>query len=111
MEVQLLVVLRKNKNAIASKVADIRDSPSIVMHKILMEDCKPKVQPQRHLNLAMQEVVRKEAVKLLDASIIYPISNNASISSVKLVPKKGGMIVIKNVNNELIFMRAITSCS
>lgn len=75
MEVQLLQILRKHKNAIAWTVADIKGlSPSIVMHKILMEDdCKPKIQPQRHLNPAMQEMVRKEVVNLLNAGIIYPI--------------------------------------
>ena len=36
-------------------------SPTICMHKILMEDDhKPVVQPQRRLNPAMKEVVRKE---------------------------------------------------
>jgi len=47
------------------------------MHKILMEDnYKPSIQPQRHLNPAMKEVVRKEVLKLLDASMIYPISDS-----------------------------------
>ncbi|XP_070051101.1 uncharacterized protein [Nicotiana tomentosiformis] len=57
-------------------IADIkRISPAICMHKILMEnDYKPIVQPQRRLNPAMQEVVKKEVVKLLAAGIIYLIS-------------------------------------
>jgi len=36
----------------------------------------PSQQPQRHLNPNMQEVVKKEIIKLLDARIIYPISDS-----------------------------------
>ncbi|KAL6313397.1 hypothetical protein AAG906_001110 [Vitis piasezkii] len=40
------------------------------MHKILFEESyKPTVQPQRRLNPSMQEVVKKEVMKLLDAGI------------------------------------------
>lgn len=61
MEDQLLIVMRKHKNAIAWIVIDIKGlSPSIVMHMILMvDDIKPKVQPQRQLNPTKQEVVLK----------------------------------------------------
>ncbi|XP_019252741.1 PREDICTED: uncharacterized protein K02A2.6-like [Nicotiana attenuata] len=42
-----------------------------------MEDSyKPIVQPQRRLNPVMQEVVKKEIVKLLAAGVIYPISDS-----------------------------------
>jgi len=44
----------------------------------------------------MQEVVKKEILKVLDAGIIYPISNSEWVSPVQVVPKKGGMTVIKN---------------
>ena len=47
------------------------------MHEILLEDnAKPVVQPQRQLNPAMKEVVQKEVTKLLEAGIIYPISDS-----------------------------------
>ena len=69
-------------------------SPSYCMHKILMEeDFKPVAQPQRRLNPTMKEVVRKEVVKLLEAGMIYPISDSAWLSPVQVVPKKGGMNV------------------
>nr|KYP49469.1 Transposon Ty3-I Gag-Pol polyprotein [Cajanus cajan] len=59
------------------------------MHKIcLEEDFKPVRQPQRRLNPTMKEVVRKEVIKLLDAGIIYPISNSEWVSPVQVVPKK-----------------------
>jgi len=55
----------------------------------------------------MQEVVKNEILKLLKAGIIYPISNSAWVSSVYVVPKKGGMTIAKNENNELIPTRII----
>jgi len=56
----------------------------------------------------MQEVVKKEIIKLLDAGIIYPISDSAWVSPIHCVPKKGGMTVVKNDKNELIPSRTIT---
>jgi len=50
----------------------------------------------------MKEVVKKEVVKLLEVGIIYPISDNQWVSPVQVVPKKGGMTIIKNEKNELI---------
>ncbi|RVW63632.1 hypothetical protein CK203_056925 [Vitis vinifera] len=40
------------------------------------EEAKPVRQPQRRLNPHMQEVVRAEVFKLLQAGIIYPISDS-----------------------------------
>ena len=40
--------------------------------------------------------------------MIYPISNSPWVSPVQVVPKKGGMIVIKNENNELIPTRIVS---
>ncbi|KAI5682186.1 hypothetical protein M9H77_03414 [Catharanthus roseus] len=49
----------------------------------------------------MQEVVKKEVVKLLDAGIIYPILNNIWVNLVQVLPKKGGMTVVANEKNKL----------
>jgi hypothetical protein len=57
----------------------------------------------------MREVVKKEVLKLLKAGVIYPISDNEWVSPVQVVPKKGGMMVIRNEKNELIPQRAVTS--
>ena len=46
-------------------------------------------------------------LKLLEASLIYPISDSAWVSPVQVVPKKGGMIVIKNEKNDLIPTRIV----
>ncbi|XP_019057612.1 PREDICTED: uncharacterized protein LOC109116505, partial [Tarenaya hassleriana] len=49
----------------------------------------------------------KEVLKLLDAGIIYPISDSAWVSPVQVVPKKGGITVVEN-DNELIPTRTVT---
>jgi hypothetical protein len=68
-------------------IKDIKGiSPSVVMHKIhLEEDTKPSREPQR-LNPTMQEVVRGEVIKLLDAGVIYPISDSKWVSPIHVVP-------------------------
>ena len=67
------------------------------MHKIMMEEeYKPMRLPQRRLNPSMKEEVQKEVLKLLEAGLIYPISNNTWVSPVQVVPKKGGMTVVRN---------------
>jgi len=53
-------------------------------------------------------VVKKEILKLLKAGIIYTILDSVWVSPVHVVPKKGGMTVVKNENNELIPSRTIT---
>ena len=71
-EEDLLVVLRKNREAIGWTMADIKGiSPSIVQHRIhLTEDTKPKRDPQRRLNPIMQEAVRAKILKLLVQSTL-----------------------------------------
>nr|GEX19210.1 reverse transcriptase domain-containing protein [Tanacetum cinerariifolium] len=44
----------------------------------------------------------KEVIKLLDAGLIYPISDSPWVSPVHCVPKKGGFTVFENKDNELI---------
>ena len=107
---RLLKVLRDHKKALGWTIADIKGvSPSIVMHKILLEDDhKKSVQNQRRLNPMMKEVVKKEVIKWLDAGIIYPISDSSWVSPVQCVPKKGGMTVITNEQDELIPTRTVT---
>src|SRR4051812_3935551 len=56
----------------------------------------------------MQDVVRKEVVKLLDAEIIYPISDSEWVSPIHCVSKKGGITVITNEKNELIPTQTVT---
>jgi len=79
------------------------------MHRIMMEeDYKPVRQPLRRLNPTMKEEVRKEVLKLLEAGLIYPISDSAWVSPVQVVPKKGRMTVLRNERNDLIPTRTVT---
>ena len=59
------------------------------------DDQKPVVQPQRRLNPSMKEVVQNEVVNLLDAGLIYPISDSAWVSLVHVVPKKEEQMSLK----------------
>jgi hypothetical protein len=103
-EEELLNVSREHKEAIGWTIEDIKGiNPSLVMHKIhLEENSKPSREPQRRLNPAMQEAVRTEVIKLLDAGIIYPISDSKWVSSIHVVPKRAGLMVVKNKDNELV---------
>jgi hypothetical protein len=103
-EKELLNVLREHKEAIGWSIEDIKGiSLAVVMHKIhLKENAKTSREPQRRQNLAILEVVRAAVIKLLDAGIIYPISDSKWVSLIHVVPKKAGIIVIKNKDNELV---------
>ncbi|GJT31008.1 reverse transcriptase domain-containing protein [Tanacetum coccineum] len=72
------------------------------------EDYEPAVQHQRRVNPKIHDVIKKEVEKLLDAGLIYPISDSPSVSPVHYVPKKGGMTVVTNDENELVPTRLVT---
>ncbi|KAK1604472.1 hypothetical protein QYE76_028145 [Lolium multiflorum] len=108
-EERLLEILKKHRGAIGYTLDDLKGiSPSICQHAINMEDdAKPVVEHQRRLIPKMKEVVRNEVLKLLEAGIIYPIADSRWVSPVHCVPKKGGMIVVPNDNDELIPQRVV----
>ena len=64
-EQKLLETLIKYKEAIAWSIEDLKGiSPSICMHKILLEEnARTFIEHQRRLNPVMKEVVRKEVLK------------------------------------------------
>ena len=109
-EKKLLEILRKYEEAIAWSIEDLKGiSPSICMHKILLNDnAKTSIEHQRRLNPVIKEVVRKEVLKWLNAGIIYAISYSSWVSPVHVVPKKGGFAVIRNEKNKLIPTRTVT---
>ncbi|GJV67045.1 reverse transcriptase domain-containing protein [Tanacetum coccineum] len=74
----LIKVLKSHKRAIAWKLSDIKGiDPEFCTHKILMEeDYEPTVQHQRRVNPKIHDVIKKEVEKLLDAGLIYPISDS-----------------------------------
>nr|GEZ00976.1 reverse transcriptase domain-containing protein [Tanacetum cinerariifolium] len=71
----VITVLKSHKRAITWKLSDIQGiNTEFYTHKILMEDdFDPAVQHQRRVNLKIQDVIKKEVLKLLDAGLIYPI--------------------------------------
>nr|GFC12257.1 reverse transcriptase domain-containing protein [Tanacetum cinerariifolium] len=96
----LINVLKTWKKAIAWKLTDIKGiDPEFCSHKILLEEeHSSKVKSQRRVNPKIHNVIKKEVEKLLDARLIYPISDS---------PWKGGMTVIKNDENELVPTRLV----
>ncbi|GJU26371.1 reverse transcriptase domain-containing protein [Tanacetum coccineum] len=72
------------------------------------DDFKPVVQHQRRVNSKIHEVIKVEVIKLLNVGLIYPISNSPWVSLVHVIPKKGGMAVVTNDNNELIPTSLVT---
>nr|GEX77607.1 DNA-directed DNA polymerase [Tanacetum cinerariifolium]GEX87926.1 DNA-directed DNA polymerase [Tanacetum cinerariifolium] len=91
-KIALITVLKSHKRAIAWKLSDIKGiDPEFYTHKILMEeDFEPTVQHQRNVNPKMPNVIKQEDLKLLDAGLVYPISDSPWVSPVHCVPKKGG---------------------
>nr|GFC08352.1 DNA-directed DNA polymerase [Tanacetum cinerariifolium] len=106
----LRMVLKSHKRAIAWKLSDIKGINSeFCTHKILIEDdFELTVQHQRRVNPKIHDVIKKEVLKLLDAGLIYPISDSPWVSLVHCVPKKGGFTVVENEENELILTRLVT---
>ncbi|CAA7057648.1 unnamed protein product [Microthlaspi erraticum] len=106
----LLCELRKYRKAIGYSLDDIPGiSPDLCMHRIHLEDeSMTSVEHQRRLNPNLKDVVKKEIMKLLDAGVIYAISDSKWVSPVHVVPKKGGITVVKNDRNELIPTRTVT---
>nr|GEY13253.1 reverse transcriptase domain-containing protein [Tanacetum cinerariifolium] len=106
----LIKILKSHKQAIAWKLSDINGiNPKFYTHKILMQDdFEPVVQHQRRVNPKIHDVIKKEVLKLLDARLIYPISDSPWVSPVHCVPKKGGFTVVENEENELIPTRLVT---
>ncbi|CAM8965857.1 unnamed protein product [Rhodiola kirilowii] len=106
-ERRLIRVLTEHKLAIGWTLVDIKGiSPAVCMHWILLEDgARPSREPQCRLNPIMMEVVQKEIQKLLDADVIYPISDSQWVSLVHVMPKKTGITVEQNAKGEMVTTR------
>ncbi|KAK3221631.1 hypothetical protein Dsin_008656 [Dipteronia sinensis] len=109
-EDELLGVLKEYREAIGWFIDDIKGiSPTMCMQKIFLEEnAKPTREGQRRLNPIMQEVVKKEILKLLDAGIIYPISDSRWVSPIHVVPKKSEVTVVKNDMSKFVAQRLQT---
>jgi len=73
------------------------------MNHILLEDnAKPTRKMQKRLNPPMMEVVKTKILKLLDAGVVYPITDSKWVAPIHMVPKKTGITLVKNKNGDLI---------
>nr|GEW54890.1 hypothetical protein [Tanacetum cinerariifolium] len=106
----LITVFKSHKCAIAWKLSDIKGiNPEFCTHKILIEDdFELAVQHQRRVNPKIHDVVKKEVLKLLNARLIYSISDSPWVSPIHCVPKKGGFTVVENEENKLNPTRLVT---
>ena len=106
----LLTILEKHRSIFGYSLKDLKGiSPTLCTHRIPIDPVyPPSREPQRRLNNAMREVVMKEVLKLLHARIFYLVPHSEWVSPVQVVPKKGGMTVVKNEKNELIPQRTVT---
>nr|GEY93379.1 reverse transcriptase [Tanacetum cinerariifolium] len=105
----LKVVEPKNKSFEENEPheVELKELPPHLEYAFL-EDYSSKVQSQRRVNLKIHDVIKKEVEKLLDAGLIYPISDSPWVCPIHCVPKKGGMTVIKNNEIELVLTRLVT---
>ena len=103
-------VLKTYQGVIGYSIDDIKGiSPSIAMHRITLDDeSASSIEPQRKVNPTMKEVVKKEIDKLKAAGIIYTIPYSAWVSPVHVVPKKGGMTIVKGDDGKEVPMRTVT---
>ena len=108
-EEKLFFVLRSHKSTLGWSIIDIKGtSLFICMHKMLIEESyKPSIEHQRRLNSMIKEVVQPNVLKLLDIKIIYVISDSSWVSHVQVLPKNGGMTIVKKENNTLIPTRTM----
>ncbi|CAM8910727.1 unnamed protein product [Rhodiola kirilowii] len=107
---RLLDVLREHRPALSYSIDDIKGiSPDMCMHRIHLEgDARPTRDALRRLNPMLNDVVKKKILKLLEAGIIYSIADSEWLSPVHIVPKKGGLTIVRNENNDLIPTLTVT---
>nr|GEZ47766.1 reverse transcriptase domain-containing protein [Tanacetum cinerariifolium] len=105
----LITVLKSQKRAIACKLFDIKGIDlEFCTDKILMEeDFEPAVQHLIRVNPKIYDLIKNQILKLLDAGLIYLISDSPWVSLVHCVPKKGGFTIVENEENELILTRLV----
>ncbi|GJZ83317.1 reverse transcriptase domain-containing protein [Tanacetum coccineum] len=87
---------------------ELKDLPSHLKYAFLEGTDKLPVIISKELKNEEKAALLKEVDKLLDSGLIYPISNSPWVSPVHCVPKKGGMTVAENEDNELIPTRLVT---
>ena len=81
---RLITVLEKHRTVLGYSLQDLKGiSPTLCTHRIPLDPAfTPSREPQRRLNNAMREVVKKEVLKLLHAGVIYPVLYSEWVSPV-----------------------------
>ena len=104
------MIISDKLSAFGYSLIDLKGiSPTLCTHCILIDPAyPPSREPQCRLNNAMREVIKKEVFKVLHAGIIYPVPHSKWVSPIQVVPKMGGLTVVKNKKNELIPQRTVT---
>jgi hypothetical protein len=99
-----------NRSTFGYSLEDLKGiSPTLYTHRIPIDPTyPPSREPQCRLNNALREVVKKEVLKLLHAGIIYLVPHSEWIRLIQVVPKKGGMTMVKNEKDKLIPQRTVT---
>jgi len=87
---RLIDVLEKRRSVFGYSLQDLKGvSPTLCTHRIPIDPTSTSTrEPQRRLNNAMREVMKKEVLKLFHARIIYPIPHSDWVSPVQVVLKK-----------------------
>jgi len=73
-----------------------------MLHILLEDNAKPTRKMQRRLNPPMMKVVKAKIFKLLDAGVIYPITDSKWVAPIHVVPKKTGITLVKKKKDDLI---------
>jgi hypothetical protein len=73
-----MAILERHHSAFGYSLQDLKGIyPALYTHRIPTDpSISPTREPQRRLNNAMREVVKKEVLKLLHAGIIYPVPHS-----------------------------------
>nr|GEU79435.1 hypothetical protein [Tanacetum cinerariifolium] len=87
---------------------ELKDLPYHLEYAFLEGTDKLPVIISKELKDEEKVALLKEVIKLLDARLVYPISDSLWVSPVHCVPKKGGMTVVENKDNELIPTMLVT---
>nr|GEY96645.1 reverse transcriptase domain-containing protein [Tanacetum cinerariifolium] len=107
---ELKVVEPKNKKSSIDEppVVKLKDLPPHLEYAFLEGNDKLPVIIAKDLKDEEKTALIKEVLKLLDAGLIYPISDGPWVSPVHCVPKKGGFTVVENEENELFPTQLVT---
>ena len=81
---RLITILEKHRTILGYSLQDLKGiSATLCTHRIPLDPAfTSSREPQRRLNNAMREVVKKEVLKLLHAGVIYPVLYSEWVSPV-----------------------------